>query len=96
MTLAVAEALNPNTPNLDMTLAVAEALNPNKPNLDMTLAVAEALNPNTPNQPFGHVLKRTDLNTCQLNRRHPIPRVQGVGALKEVADTNIDWNLGAV
>ena len=32
MTLAVAEALNPNKPNLDMILAVAEALNPNKPN----------------------------------------------------------------
>ena len=45
MTLAVAEALSPNKPNLDMTLAVAEALSPNKPNLDMTLAVAEALHP---------------------------------------------------
>ena len=38
MTLAVAEALNPNKPNqtkpnrLDMTLAVAEALTPSKPN----------------------------------------------------------------
>ena len=49
MTLTVAEALNPNKPNLDMTLTVAEALNPNKPNLDMILAVAEALNPNKPN-----------------------------------------------
>ena len=28
MTLAVAEAVSPNKPNLDMTLAVAEALNP--------------------------------------------------------------------
>ena len=43
MTLAVGEALSPNTPNLDMTLAVGEALSPNKPNLDMTLAVGEAL-----------------------------------------------------
>ena len=49
MTLAVAEALSPNTPNLDMTLAVAGALSPNTPNLDMTLAVAEALSPNKPN-----------------------------------------------
>ena len=49
MTLAVTEALSPNTPNLDMTLAVAEALSPNKPNLDMILAVAEALSPNNPN-----------------------------------------------
>ena len=32
MTLAIAEALSPNKPNLDMTLAVAEALSPNKPN----------------------------------------------------------------
>ena len=47
--LAVAEALNPNKPNLDMNLAVAEALSPNKPNLDMNLAVAEALSPNKPN-----------------------------------------------
>ena len=47
--VAVAEALSPNKPNLDMTLAVAEALSPNKPNLDMTMAVAEALSPNTPN-----------------------------------------------
>ena len=30
MTLAVAEALSPNNPNLDMTLAVAEGLSPNK------------------------------------------------------------------
>ena len=43
MILAVAEALSPNKPNLDMTLAVAEALSPNKPNLDMTLAVPEVL-----------------------------------------------------
>ena len=48
MTLAVAGALSPNKPNLDMTLAVGEALSPNKPNLDMTLAVAEALSPNKP------------------------------------------------
>ena len=33
MTLAVAEALSPNKPNLDMTLAVTEALSPNKTNL---------------------------------------------------------------
>ena len=32
MTLAVAKALSPNRPNLDMTLAVAKALSPNKPN----------------------------------------------------------------
>ena len=31
MTLAVAEVLTPNKPNLDMTLAVAEVLTPNKP-----------------------------------------------------------------
>ena len=37
MTLAVAEVLSPNKPNLDMTLVVAEVLSPNKPNLDMTL-----------------------------------------------------------
>ena len=30
MTLAVAEVLSPNKPNLDMTLAVAESLNTNK------------------------------------------------------------------
>ena len=47
MTLAVAEALSPNKPNLDMTLAVTEELSPNKPNLDMTLAVAEELSPVT-------------------------------------------------
>ena len=49
MTLAVAEVLSPNKPNLDMTLAVDETLSPNKPNLDMTLAVAEALSPDKPN-----------------------------------------------
>ena len=49
MTLAVAEALSPNKPNLDMTLAVCEELSPNKPNLDMTLAVGEELSPNKPN-----------------------------------------------
>ena len=43
MTLAVAGALRPNKPNLDMTMAVAGALRPNKPNLDMTMAV-EVLN----------------------------------------------------
>ena len=34
MTLAVAEALSPDKPNLDMTLAVAEALSPNKHRYD--------------------------------------------------------------
>ena len=48
MTLAVTEAVSPNTPNPDMTLAVTEASSPNKPNLDMTLA-AEAVSPNKPN-----------------------------------------------
>ena len=32
MTLAVAEVLSPNKPNLDTTLAVTEVLSPNKPN----------------------------------------------------------------
>ena len=50
MALAVAEALSPNKPNLDMTLAVTEALSLNKPNLNMTLAVTEALRLNKPNQ----------------------------------------------
>ena len=49
MALAVAEALSPNKPNLDMTLAVTEALSLNKPNLNMALAVTEALSPNKPN-----------------------------------------------
>ena len=47
--MAVAEALSPNNPNLNMPLAVAEALSPNNPNLNMPLAVAEALSPNNPN-----------------------------------------------
>ena len=39
MTLAVAEALNPNKPNLDMTLAVAEALNTNKQNQNYSMFI---------------------------------------------------------
>ena len=61
MTLAVAEALGPNKPNLYMTLAVAEALSPNKPSLDMTLAVAEALGPNKPNRTVSK--RRTQAST---------------------------------
>ena len=51
MTLAVAEMLSPNKPNLDMTLVRGcSGLSPNKPNrLDMTLDVTEALGPNKPN-----------------------------------------------
>ena len=48
MTLAVAETLSPNKPNLHMTLAVGETLSPNKPNLHMAQAVAEALSNTKP------------------------------------------------